>query len=221
MDDPLARLARLPLAAVAAALDRLVERPTALAPGLCVQPPGRRLAGPAATLLFRPSGPPGASAPLDPLPAALAIGPVAGALADLPRGAIACLSLGGEAAAALALWDPVAGAAARAARLAGALVDAGRAPEAEPGAPGAGLPVAAWGAALMPAGGHVRLVAAGEPVAIAGVVVRPGDLVLGDAAGVLAVPAGEAAAVAALAARIAAARAEAAGRFARAVPRDV
>ncbi len=169
-------LARLPLEALALALDRTVDRPTVLDPALSLTRSGDRLAGPAATLLFRPGG--AAVEPGDD-PA----GPVAAALAGMASGAVVCLSLGGPPDPRVALWDRFAAEAARVGGLAGAVVDGGQS------AGSAGPAVAAHGPALLPAAGRYTLVGRDEPVTLGGVLVRPGDLVIGDAAGIVVVPA--------------------------------
>jgi regulator of RNase E activity RraA len=47
---------------------------------------------------------------------------------------------------------------------------------------------ATWSSGIGPGGGHVDLLAINQPVAVAGVVVNPGDLMHGDAHGVVKIP---------------------------------
>ena len=47
---------------------------------------------------------------------------------------------------------------------------------------------ATWSSGIGPGGGHVDLLAINEPVAVAGVIVNSGDLMHGDAHGVVKIP---------------------------------
>ncbi|MET0189037.1 MAG: RraA family protein [Pseudonocardia sediminis] len=174
-DTGIARLAALPTAAVSDALDRLgldgqLEGITALQAG-------QRICGPAFTVSYEPiTDEPGT---------------VGDFLDDVPAGAVVVIDNAGRTD--CTVWGGIMTGAARA-RGVGATVVHGACRDVSV-ALGRGYPIWSTGHYMRTGKGRVRMVGTGRELTIGCSRVAPGDLICGDADGVLSVPAGRARAV--------------------------
>ena len=162
-------LARLSTSALSDALDR-AGRGGQL-PGLRPLRPGPRMAGPAFTVRYQPAG--------------FVPGSVGDFVDDVPAGAVVVIDNGGRTDA--TVWGDLMTTVASRRGLAGTVIDGvcrdvDRAAE-------LGYPVFSRGAYMRTGKDRVQLAAVGEPVGVAGCLVRPGDLVVGDSDGVVVIPA--------------------------------
>lgn len=174
----------LPLAAVSDALDVLGI------PGQCVgiRPvfPGARMAGRAFAVCYAPaSGIPG--------------GTVGDYVEDVRPGEVVVIANGGRED--CTVWGDLLTLAAIKRGIAGTVID-GVCRDSE-GAAAQGFPLFARGVYMRTGKGRVALKATQQPIPFAGIVVSPGDIVVGGADGLLAVPTAHAKEVAALAREIA------------------
>lgn len=182
------RLARLPTAAISDALDAL-GLPGSLA-GIGALTPAARATGPAFPVVYAPiAGEPGT---------------VGDFLDDVPAGAVVVIDNAGRTD--CTVWGGIMTRVAVARRVAGTVVhgacrDIATALERR-------YPLWSGGVFMRTGKDRVRLVSAGRPITIDGVTIATGDIVCGDADGVVAVPAGRAEEVADLAEEIERAEAE-------------
>ncbi|TDD83844.1 RraA family protein [Actinomadura rubrisoli] len=143
-------------------------------------PGAGRLVGPAATVLEVPSP--------DPSPPTHALR----AIDESEPGSVVCIAAGG---ADVAVWGGLMAAGAVANRIAGAVLDGGFRDVEEIRRDYPDFPVYARGSVPATTVGRYRTVSLNEPVEMGGVAVRPGDLIVADADGVVCVPAESVAAV--------------------------
>ncbi|GII62095.1 diguanylate cyclase [Sphaerisporangium krabiense] len=162
------RFAALSTATVSDALDKL-GRPGSLL-GIAPLGPGRSLAGRAYTVRYVPAGDPP--------------GTVGDYLDDVPPGGVVVLDNAGRAD--CTVWGDILTAVAHARGVAGTVID-GVCRDVHR-ALGLGYPVYSRGRFMRTGKDRVEVAEVQGPVTIGGVQVRPGDLILGDQDGVLAVP---------------------------------
>lgn len=168
------------IASVADALDRATGRRCYMDHAIKNRTNGARMVGPAVTVLHGPS--------LETLPPQGALDQLDAA----PAGSVVCIGLHGGVD--VAVWGGLMSAAARARGLAGAVLDAGVRDLGEIRRDH-DLPVFARFVSPGSTVGRVATIAKDVPVAVGGLVVRPGDLVVADEDGVCVVPPEHAAAV--------------------------
>ena len=171
-----AALGHLTSALVADALDELGARDQCLPADIQGLYPAQRLVGPAFPVLSVPAA--------DPTPAVAYVGLLA-ALDDMPRGSVFVFATGRSDAA--GIWGELITTACLAIDSPGALTDGlvrDRNRVAE-----LGYPVFSRGTTPADSKGRVDVIAHGVPVVIGGVTIAPNDLIVGDADGVVVVPA--------------------------------
>ncbi|MYU26322.1 RraA family protein [Streptomyces sp. SID8352] len=163
------RLAHLSTATLSDALDRL-GLPGGLH-GLAPLGPGQRMVGRAFTVRYRPAGDPP--------------GTVGDYLDDVPPGSVVVLDNQGRTD--CTVWGDILTAVAHAKGVAGTVVD-GVCRDVHR-ALGLGYPVYSRGRYMRTGKDRVEVAGTGDPVAVGGVQVRPGDLLVGDQDGVVVIPA--------------------------------
>jgi regulator of RNase E activity RraA len=168
--DIVARLRRLPTAAISDALDRAGI--DGAVPGLAPLSDGFRAAGPAFTVRYAPAG-------------VGRGGTVGDFLDDVPPGAVIVIDNDGRTD--VTVWGGIMTELAAVRGVAGTVINGVGGDVAASVAQG--YPLFSRGRFMRTGKDRVRLAATGEPVTIAGIEIRPGALVCADADGVVAFPA--------------------------------
>lgn len=171
--DMLEGFREVAIASVADALDKVTGRRGYMAEAVKNRINAKRLVGPAVTVLHAPSR--------EALPPEAALA----AIDESPAGSVICIGMHGDHD--VAVWGGLMSAGAVARRHAGAVLDAGVRDIAEIRRD-YDLPVFARCVSPGTSVGRTRTIAAGIPVSIGGLVVTPGDIIVGDEDGVCVVP---------------------------------
>jgi regulator of RNase E activity RraA len=174
MDETLlAGFREVAIASVADALDKVTGRRGYMAEAVKNRINARRMVGPAVTVLHAPSR--------EALPPQAALD----AIDDSPAGSVICIGMHSDAD--VAVWGGLMSAGAFARGHAGAVLDAGVRDIAEIRRD-YDLPVFARCISPGTSVGRTRTIASGIPVTVGGLVVTPGDVIVGDEDGVCVVP---------------------------------